>query len=80
MKQGTSPSKWNSVYADNQKKLRKVAGLSQESFAALFSIKSSKVGAIEEGRQMPSIHLFLAICKHFELDPFTFVTEPYEIT
>jgi transcriptional regulator with XRE-family HTH domain len=51
----TQPKK---IVAENLKKARKAAGLTQDKASALLKIRRSVLGSYEEGRAMPPIVLF----------------------
>ena len=56
-----------SFFGKNIKKIRGVKGLSQQSFAALFSLKRAALGAYEEGRSEPKIDTIIKVAKYFSI-------------
>lgn len=56
-----------SFFGKNIKKIRGVKGLSQQSFADLFSLKRATLGAYEEGRSEPKIDTIIRVANHFSI-------------
>ncbi|MCM5661365.1 helix-turn-helix domain-containing protein [Galbibacter mesophilus] len=55
------------LFGKNIKKIRTVKGLSQQSFAELFSLKRGTLGAYEEGRSEPKLETVIKIANHFSI-------------
>lgn len=53
-----NPAGPKKIVAENLKKARKAAGLTQDKASALLKIRRSSLGSYEEGRAMPPIVLF----------------------
>ena len=56
-----------SFFGKNIKKIRGVKGLSQQSFAELFSLKRAALGAYEEGRSEPKIDTIIKVANYFSI-------------
>jgi transcriptional regulator with XRE-family HTH domain len=63
----------NNAFSDNMKLLRKQMGMSQVRFAEFLAVKSSRIGAWEEGRCLPVPTMLIQIaerCKIFDIPAF----------
>lgn len=67
-----------SFFGKNIKKIRAIKGLSQQSFAELFSLKRATLGAYEEGRSEPKIDTIIKVANYFSISIDDFLTK--EIT
>lgn len=56
-----------SFFGKNIKKIRGTKRLSQEAFAALFSLKRATLGAYEEGRSEPKIDTIIKVANYFSI-------------
>ncbi len=56
-----------SFFGKNIKKIRGLKGLSQQSFAELFSLKRATLGAYEEGRSEPKIDTVIKVANYFSI-------------
>lgn len=54
-------------FSKNIKKIRLIKKLSQTSFAELFEIKRSSIGAYEEGRAEPKLEMIIRIANYFSI-------------
>lgn len=59
----------------NIKKLRKIKGLSQSDFAALFDLSRANIGSYEEGRAQPKIDTVTKIANYFSISLDDFVNK-----
>lgn len=60
---------WRSIVGGNVRRLRQIAGLTQEQLAFEASIDLAYVGGIERGRRNPSLLVMVRIAKALKVDP-----------
>jgi transcriptional regulator with XRE-family HTH domain len=60
---------WRGIVGGNVRRLRQIAGLTQEQLAFEASIDLTYVGGIERGRRNPSLLVMVRIAEALKVDP-----------
>ena len=67
--------RFEKIFIDNMKHLRKESGLTQEGMADLLGITRSRLGSYEEHRVCPPVRVMLGLCLLFDVDIMKMLTE-----
>lgn len=67
---------WRSIVGGNVRRLRQVAGLTQEQLAFEASIDLTYVGGIERGRRNPSLLVMVRIAEALKVEPEILMERP----
>jgi transcriptional regulator with XRE-family HTH domain len=67
---------WRSIVGRNVRRLRQIAGLTQEQLAFEASIDLTYVGGIERGRRNPSLLVMVRIAEALRVEPESLLERP----
>jgi transcriptional regulator with XRE-family HTH domain len=67
---------WRSIVGGNVRRLRQIAGLTQEQLAFEASIDLTYVGGIERGRRNPSLLVMVRIADALKVEPKSLLERP----
>jgi transcriptional regulator with XRE-family HTH domain len=62
------------VFADELRELRQKAGITQEEVAARAGVSREYVSMLEAGKNMPSIDIFIRLCRAVSASPADVIT------